>query len=195
MIIYDSLELNVERKMLTPGLKLVVFELQVARNALIARDFAFLKVEDSALVASIAGGSEVLRSLNKPIILDATSSYDPETGQGILSGMQFHWSCLVGSMYNVSPINFTRTNLSGAINNTSNIFDALVYSSVNQTFFQMPDNIFLHSESGKVTLDTGTLTSNNTYYVLLTIRKDKRTASAMQIVRIQNGLLLNVRIR
>ena len=191
----NTLELNIGRKWLTSGLKLVVFELHVTGYPLIARDFGFLQVEDAAIVATIAGGTEILRSLSKPIILDASSSYDPESGAGVLLGMTFSWLGFVLSINNVSGVNNTLKNLSVAVNNTGKIFHSLIDSVFNQSFIQMPDNLFLYSEIGKVTLDAGKLTANRTFYALLTIHKDKRQASALQMVRIHDGRLLNIRIR
>ena len=78
LLVHTTRELNIVPKLLSTGLKLVVFELQVTGIELAARDFVFILVEPSALVASIAGGSEVFRSINKPILLDASFSYDPE---------------------------------------------------------------------------------------------------------------------
>ena len=61
----NNLELHIRRRMLTTGLKLVIFELIIEGGDLASRDFAFLDVHESALVASITGGSEVARSIKK----------------------------------------------------------------------------------------------------------------------------------
>jgi len=107
-VVYDTLELNIGRKMLSTGFKVVVFELRIAGESLSSRDFAFLQVKESALVASIAGGTEVARSITKPIILDGTASYDPENGAGILYGISFYWSSFF-MLKNASDANRTNT--------------------------------------------------------------------------------------
>ena len=74
----NNLELHIRRRMLTTGLKLVIFELIIEGGDLASRDFAFLDVHESALVASITGGSEVARSIKKPVTVDGSRSFDPE---------------------------------------------------------------------------------------------------------------------
>ena len=74
----NNLELHIKRRMLTTGLKLVIFELIMEGGDLASRDFAFLDVHESALVASITGGSEVARSIKKPVTVDGSRSFDPE---------------------------------------------------------------------------------------------------------------------
>lgn len=193
LLVYDTLELNIGPKLLLAGLKLVVFELRVTGVELAARDFAFLQVEQSALVASIAGGTEVIRSLNKPISVDASSSYDPENEDETSLGLNFAWSCFIAANKNVSDVNYTLTDV--LFNSTGNAFNTLFDSSANATLFQLPSDIFLNSfGKGRVNLDTRKLKNDESYYVLLTIRKDSRTASVMQTVHIQDGELVDIRI-
>ncbi len=193
LLVRNTLELNIGPKLLLEGLKLVVFELHVTGIELAARDFAFLQVEKSALVAFIAGGTEVIRSINKPISVDASSSYDPENEDGSSLGLNFYWFCFITANKSVSGVNNTIT--SSLVNGSINVLNALVNSSPNGTFFQLPDDIFLYSfETRKANLESGKLMSNETYYVLLTIRKDSRTASFMQAVHIHDGDLKDTRI-
>ena len=193
LLVQDTRELSIVPKLLSTGLKLVVFELQVTGIELAARDFAFLLVEKSALVTSIAGGSEVYRSNSKPILLDSSFSYDPENEDRNSFGMTFNWSCFRTASKNVSGLNKSATSM--LFKNSGNVLDTLLDSVAKGTLFQLPDDIFLPlSENGKAILDTGKLISNETYHVLLTVRKDHRKESAMQIVHISDGKLLDIRI-
>ncbi|XP_078356038.1 polycystin-1-related protein-like, partial [Oculina patagonica] len=194
LLVYDTLELYIGPKLLLTGLKLVTFELRVNGIELAARDFAFLQVEKSALVAYIAGGTEIMRSINKPISVDASSSYDPEKEDGTSPGLNFNWFCFKAATRNVSEVNDTVTSV--LVNASGDIFNALLDSSANGTLFQLPDDVFTHSfEKGKVHLDTKKLKNNETYYVVLTIRHDSRAASVMQTVHTYHGELVDVRIR
>ncbi|XP_078352373.1 polycystin family receptor for egg jelly-like [Oculina patagonica] len=92
MFVHNTRELNVGRHLLQVGLYLVVFELQIAGMSLASRDFAFLKITESALVAKIAGGTAVERSIRKPVILDGTQSYDPED-EGKKGPLIYSWYC------------------------------------------------------------------------------------------------------
>lgn len=193
LFVHTTLELNIGPKLLLTGLKLVVFELQVTGIELAARDFAFLLVETSTLVASIAGGSEVFRSISKPILLDASFSYDPENEDGTSLGMTFNWSCFRAANKNVSGFNKAATSV--LFKNSGNVLNTLLDSVAGGTLFQSPDDIFLHFlENGKAILDAGKLISNETFYVLLTVRKDNRKESAMQAVYIYDGELVDIRI-
>ena len=193
LLIQDTLELNIGPNLLSTGLKMVTFELQVAGSELASRDFAFIEVEKSALVASIAGGTEVIRSIKKPISVDASSSYDPETEAGTSLGMTFNWSCFIITQNNVSGIYTPISNIN--FSGSGSTFNTLIDSAANGTLFKLQDDVFLHSiERRKVTLDTRKLISNQTYYVLLTVRKDIRIASAIQVVHIRDGELQDIRI-
>lgn len=190
LLVHDTIELNIGPKLLLKGLKLVVFELQISGLELAARDFAFLKIDEAALVASITGGTEVLRSSNKPIYVDGSSSYDPESEDGTLLGMIFNWSCFIDGHNNVSGFNNTVT-----VSISGNVFNTLDDSAANGTLYQLPDDVLLHGFGReKMYLDTTKLISNNTYYVLLTVRKETRTATAVQTVHIHDGELVDIRI-
>ena len=159
-----------------------------------ARDFAFIEVEKSALVASIAGGSEVIRSIKEPISVDASSSYDPETEAGTSLGMTFNWSCFIITQNNVSGIYTPISNIN--FSGSGSAFNTLIDSAANETLFKLQDEVFLYRvERGKVALDTRKLISNQTYYVLLTVSKDNRTANAVQTLHIRNGEIVEIRIR
>ena len=162
---------------------------------LAARDFAFMLVETSALVASIAGGSEVFRSINKPILLDPSFSYDPDNSNedGTSFGMTFNWSCF--SAVNKSIPGFNKVATTVPFNNSGNVINTLLDSVAEGALFQSSNDIFLPLlETGKTILDTGKLISNETYYVLLTVRKDHRKKSAIQTVHIFDGELVDIRL-
>ena len=194
LLIHDTLELNIGPKLLSAGIKMVTFEVQVAGVELASRDFAFLELEKSALVASIAGGSEVIRSIKGPISVDASSSYDPETEAETSLGIAYNWSCFIITQNNVSGIYNPVPNV--IFSGSQSTFNTLVDSAANGTLFKLQDEVFLYSiERGKVALDTRKLISNQTYYVLLTVRKDNRTSSAVQTLHIRNGEIVEIRIR
>ena len=170
LLVPDTLELNLRPNLLSTGLKLVTFELrQKSGSELTARDFAFIEVLNSALKVSIAGGTEIFRSIDKPILLDASASYDTSLSAFSSSGMKYDWSCLI-------------------ITTQSNV-------SRNRTLFQLPEDVFLQgNEKAIVTLDTKRLISNQAYYVVLTVTKDIRVASGIQIVHVREEDILDIRI-
>ena len=109
----NNLELHIRRRMLTTGLKLVIFELIIEGGELASRDFAFLDVHESALVASITGGSEVARSIKKPVTVDGSRSFDPEY-EVETHAMTFSWFVMepIDNGYMSGRINGSDTNSS-----------------------------------------------------------------------------------
>ena len=109
----NNLELHIRRRMLTTGLKLVIFELIIEGGDLASRDFAFLDVHESALVASITGGSEVARSIKKPVTVDGSRSFDPEY-EVETHAMTFSWFVMepIDNGYMSGRINGSNTNSS-----------------------------------------------------------------------------------
>lgn len=109
----NNLELHIRRRMLTTGLKLVIFELIIEGGDLASRDFAFLDVHESALVASITGGSEVARSIKKPVTVDGSRSFDPEY-EVETHAMTFSWFVMepIDNGYMSGRINGSDTNSS-----------------------------------------------------------------------------------
>ena len=193
LLVNTTRELNIVPKLLATGLKLVVFELQVNGIEMAARDFAFLLVETSSLVASIVGGSEVFRSIKKPILLDATFSYDPENSNedGTVFGITFNWSCFSAENKSVWGFNNTATRV--LFNNPGNVLNTLLGSVPGGPLFQLPNDLFLPLlETGKVILDTGKLISNQTYHVLLTVSKDHRKESAIQTIHVHDEELVDI---
>lgn len=223
---HNTRELNVGRHLLQLGLKLVVFELQIAGMSLASRDFAFLKVEESALVAKIAGGTELERSIRKPVILDGTQSYDPED-EGRKRPLIYSWFCFqeqdIASDLNISRLingsvrevlanstdSITRLSREtsdseslslarGSLNETSDESPKFFTKLTNVTgkrLFQLPNTLFnFHPRYGHVILDTTKLISNNTYYVLLKVRKDIRIADYMQSLYIRDEELVDIEI-
>ena len=181
LIVNGTLELNISPKLLSTGLKLVTFELQgVNESSLTARDFAFIEVEKAPLVVTIAGGTEIIRSKQRPIALDASSSYDSDSSDETFQGVKFEWSC------------YTDVTSSGSYS----IVNKLVAAVGVGTLFKLSDNeVFPEGiEEPKVTLDAKNFINNQTYYVVLTVTKDNRTASATQIVHVHNEDLLEIRI-
>ena len=212
LLIYGALQLNIGRKMLSAGLKMVVFELQITGEPMSSRDFAFLQVEPSMLVASIAGGTEVARSFHKPVTLDGTGSYDPDNEEDS-NGMVFSWSCFHpqdsgnatdrlsisarNSVYLLRQLethgdttiilrNDTTRNISTITDTLSNLAHLVL----------LPNSVFkAHSGHGKTILDTTQLINNNTYYVLLTVHSDQRVALSVQALSLRDEELLDIGIR
>ena len=194
LLVLDTLELNIRPNLLSTGLKLVTFELRGISGAeLTARDFAFIEVLNSALKVSIAGGTEVFRSIDKPILLDASASYDTSPSAGSSSGVNYVWTCLTITQSNVSR-NYTPVP-DATFRGSDGISNTLVDAAANGTLFQLPDNVFLQGKGEAiVTLDTKRLVSNQAYYMVLTATKDIREASDIQIIHVGDEDVLDIRI-
>ena len=194
LLIPDTLELNFRPNLLSTGLKLVTFELRaISGSELTARDFAFIEVLNSALEVSIAGGTEVFRSINKPILLDGSASYDASPSASSSSGINYDWSCLIITQSNVSRNYTPVSNIT--FRGADGIYDTFIDASANGTLFQLPDDVFLQgNEKAIVTLDTKRLIRNQAYYVVLTVIKDIRVASTIQIVYVGDEDVLDIRI-
>jgi len=204
---HNTRELNIGRRFLQVGLKLVVFELRIAGKSMAFRDFAFLQVEESALVATIAGGTEVQRSIRKPIVLDGTPSHDPEDEKASRA-LNFTWFCFQAqenaSDFSISDGNISqrvKSLLNHLLNKTlsSNEEPEILSKAINLTgknLIQLPNSVFKdYPEHGQVILNTTQLINNNTYYVLLTVHKNKRIAHYMQTLHIRDEDLLDIEIR
>jgi len=207
LFVRNTRELNVGRRLLQIGLKLVLFELRIDGKSMAFRDFAFLQVKESALVATIAGGTSVQRSIHKPIVLDGTPSYDPEDGEGS-SVVNFTWACFQAqenaSDFSISDGNISegvKSLLNHVLNKTlpSNEKPDLLPKATNLTgksLIQLPSSVFRdYPDNGRVILNTTQLINNNTYYVLLTVRKNERIARYMQTLHVRDEDLLDIEIR
>ena len=194
LLVPDTLELNLRPNLLSTGLKLVTFELRgISGSELTARDFAFIEVLNSALEVSIAGGTEVFRSIHKPTLLDASASYDTSPSAGSSLEMNYDWSCLIITQSDVSR-NYTPVS-DVTFRGSDGISDTLVDAAANGTLFQLPDDVFLQGKhEAIVTLDTKRLVSNQAYYVVLTVTKDIRVANGIQIVHVGDKDVLDIRI-
>lgn len=207
LFVRNTRELNVGRRLLQIGLKLVVFELLIDGKSMAFRDFAFLQVEESALVAKIAGGTAVQRSIHKPIVLDGTPSYDPVDEEGS-SAVNFTWVCFQAQEnspdFNTSDGNISdgvKSLLNHVLNKTLPSYEkpdllSKVTNLTGKSLIQLPSSVFRnYPEHGRVILNTTQLIINNTYYVLLTIRKDERIAHYMQTLHVRDEDLLDIEIR
>ena len=194
LLVPDTLELNIRPNLLSTGLKLVTFELRgTSGTKLTARDFAFIEVLNSALKVSIAGGTEVFRSIDKPILLDASASYDTSPSAGSSSGVNYDWTCLTITQSNVSR-NYTPVP-DATFRGSDGISNTLVDAAANGTLFQLPDNVFLQGKGEAiVTLDTKRLVINQAYHMVLTATKDIREASDIQIIHVGDEDVLDIRI-
>jgi len=207
LFVRNTRELNVGRRLLQIGLKLVVFELRIDGKSMAFRDFAFLQVKESALVATIAGGTAVQRSIHKPIVLDGTPSYDPEDGEGS-SAVNFTWACFQAKE-NAPDLSTSDGNISEGVKSLLNHVlnktlpsnekpDLLpkVTNLTGKSLIQLPSSVFsYYPEHGRVILNTTQLINNNTYFVLLTVRKNERIARYMQTLHVRDEDLLDIEIR
>ena len=207
LVVQNTRELNVGRRFLQVGMKLVVFELRIVGKSMAFRDFAFLRVEESALVATIAGGTAVQRSIRKPILLDGTPSYDPEDGKAS-GALNFTWSCFQAQEndfdFSISDGNISQKFigllnhvLNGTLSsNTKPDILSKVTNLTGKSLIQLPNSVFNdYPDYGQVILNTTQLSNNSTYYVLLTVRKDERIAYFMQTLHIRDEDMLDIEIR
>ena len=75
------------------------------------------------------------------------------------------------------------------------IYDTLVSAAATGTLFQLPSDAFLRgNEKATVTLDTKRLVSNQAYYVVLTVTKEIRVATGIQIVHVSDKDVLDIRL-
>ncbi|KAJ7353947.1 hypothetical protein OS493_031088 [Desmophyllum pertusum] len=118
------------------------------------------------LVAVINGGAEVIRGICENITLNGSLSYDPETGDNM--GMSFTWR------YGSIPTN----NYSSL-----QLLEQGSFTSVNLSAMQNEGLSF-----GRATTVNANVTNDNeTIIVNLTVAKDYRTASVIQIVHLVKG--------
>ena len=213
----NNLELHIRRRMLTTGLKLVIFELIIEGGELASRDFAFLDVHESALVASITGGSEVARSIKKPVTVDGSRSFDPEY-EVETHAMTFSWFVLepIDNGYMSGRINGSDTNSSFtrqletlsttsamALNETRNrssqtFLKALEYFETHMGHMPvvLRTGVFKeHATYGKIILNNAQLITNTTYYIILTVQSDRRIAHTVQTLHLRDEEMVEIGIR
>ena len=71
-------ELQITPLLLPIGEFLVQLNVSMIGTSVFGVSQGYFRVVSSPLVASIAGGSKVARGLNRTLILDASTSYDPD---------------------------------------------------------------------------------------------------------------------
>lgn len=118
------------------------------------------------LVAAIYGGVEVIRGVTENITMNGSLSYDPETGDN--EGMNFTWRYGTIPRSNHSSLQFLTqgsfTHVNGStIKNIGTSFGRT--SSINSNFTN----------------------ENDTLIIKLTIAKDYRTSSVIQVVHLVEG--------
>lgn len=117
-------------------------------------------------MAVIYGGAEVIRGIGENITLNGSLSYDPETGDNM--GMSFTWR------YGSIPTN----NYSSL-----QLLEQGSFTPVNLSAMQNEGLSF-----GRATTVNANVTNDNeTFIVNLTVAKDYRTASVIQIVHLVKG--------
>ena len=203
--------------MLTTGLKLVIFELIIEGGELASRDFAFLDVHESALVASITGGSEVARSIKKPVTVDGSRSFDPEY-EVETHAMTFSWFVLepidngyVSGRINGSDTNSSFTRQLETLNTTSAMALNETRNRSSQTFLKALEYFETHmghmpvvlrtgvfkeqATYGKIILNNSQLITNTTYYIILTVQSDRRIAHTVQTLHLRDEEMVEIGIR
>jgi len=118
------------------------------------------------LVAAIYGGAEVIRGVTENITMNGSVSYDPETGDN--KGMNFTWRYSTIPRSNHSSLqllkqgSFTHVNTSAIQNNTISY--------------------------GRTSWINSNFTNENvTLIIILTVAKDYRTSSVIQVVHLVEG--------
>ena len=198
----NNLELHIRRRMLTTGLKLVIFELIVEGGQMASRDFAFLDVHESALVASITGGSEVVRSIKKPVTVDGSRSFDPEN-EVETHAMTFSWFVMepIDNGYMWGRINGSDTaGISNTLANRSSqtFLKALEYfeTHIGHMPVVLRTGVFKeHATYGKIVLNNTQLITNTTYYIILTVQSDRRIAHTVQTLHLRDEEMIEIGIR
>ena len=74
----SSLELQITARFLPVGVFSVQLTVSMIGTAVSGVGQGYFKVVSSPLVASIAGGSKVVRGLERTLVFDASLSYDPD---------------------------------------------------------------------------------------------------------------------
>ena len=198
----NNLELHIRRRMLTTGLKLVIFELIIEGGELASRDFAFLDVHESALVASITGGSEVARSIKKPVTVDGSRSFDPEY-EVETHAMTFSWFVMepIDNGYMWGRINGSDTaGISNTLANRSSqtFLKALEYfeTHIGHMPAVLRTGVFKeHATYGKIILNNAKLITNTTYYIILTVQSDRRITHTVQTLHLRDEEMVEIGIR
>ena len=85
---------TIQKQSLPIGFYLIEFRATLLNATNVtSRDYTYVKIKASPLVARIVGGSFLLQRYDKIITLDASQSYDPDTAIGNYTDMGFTWLC------------------------------------------------------------------------------------------------------
>ena len=117
-------------------------------------------------MAVIYGGVEVIRGITENISLNGSLSYDPETGDNV--GMNFTWNYGTIPRSNQSNIQFLKQGL---------------FTHVNASAIQNKGISFGRTNS----INSNLTNENDTLIINLTITKDYRTSSVIQVVHVVEG--------
>ncbi|XP_022796828.1 polycystic kidney disease protein 1-like 2 [Stylophora pistillata] len=142
----------------------------------------YIKTKQSPLTAEISGGSEIRRTSGSTVSLDALGSHDPDIGPGDHSGMRFFWLCR-----NISErfpdlledfINGFNGTAEYPISNRSS------RSSVSSEQGCYRNGEYVISNRSHLNLTTVLMATNETYKIVLVVRKDSRTSSTSQLLEL-----------
>ena len=117
-------------------------------------------------MAAIYGGAEVIRGVNENIPLNGSLSYDPETGDN--KGMSFTWRYGTIPRGNQSSLQLLKKGL---------------FTHVNASTMQNKGMSFGRTNS----INSNLTNKNDTLIINLTVAKDYRTSSVIQVVHVVEG--------
>ena len=156
-------------------------------------DNAYFCIVPSPLIAEIVGGTAMAVGFGKTHTVDASSSYDPDVGQGNQDGMEFEWFCAkkdehfdITSNKSILP----SVSVLPPFEKTANQSNATFTLSCNQTsgcFRWVSGPTRLNISSSKVTLSTGYFIVNCDYELFVKVKKDSRSAWAQMALFIKEG--------
>lgn len=103
-IVTSQSELTIPKRTLEPGVYIIRITTIMANVRLSESDEKYLEIVEEPIYVNIEGGSWKLASWDEDIILNGSSSYDPNILRGNPRDLNFHWLCQVKSDTKLSEI-------------------------------------------------------------------------------------------
>ncbi|KAK3725337.1 hypothetical protein QZH41_008953, partial [Actinostola sp. cb2023] len=180
----QSTQLYLERNSLAYGPFIVRF--YVSRYGVTkatVMTYGVIKIVASPLVARIAGGNLVTKGFTQSVVLDASSSYDPDVGTYRRDGIVFTWLCrLVGETWPSQDLH-SLPDISLTPGSGTGCFGTGIGKLPSQ-----------HTPE-KFTISSGVLTVDRSYEFVILLSKGDRKRTATQIVQIIPGDPPNILLR
>lgn len=152
--------------------------------------YGFISVTKTPLTARIKGGTSKAVAYNKPLEIDGSVSFDPDTGDAI--GLEYYWFCWEqseeralfanSSAWPGSPAT-TSPELISALNTTTGDVSPSLYKGC---FGHGPGR--LNISGSDITILTDGMQIGKTYDIVLMIKKDTRLATAKLSVSVVAGV-------